>query len=222
VEGPPPPPDLLAVALQGAALGWSVAWIPGPVNAEMLRRGLEGGIRASLPVGLGATSADFCWALLATTGLGAVAGAPAVRTALAGASLALLLVLGGMLLRDGWRAWRAAHAGEVAPAAPAGPPPTGRGGWLLGFTMAALSPFNLAFWVMAFGALQARGIRGGGASLALAAGVTSGALAWCALLCGAVAAGARFAGPRWQAGTRLLSAALLLGFAASLVPALGW
>jgi len=30
----------MSVLVNGFVLGWSVAWPPGPVNAEMIRRGL--------------------------------------------------------------------------------------------------------------------------------------------------------------------------------------
>ena len=51
----------------GYILGWSVAWPPGPINAEMIRRGLlpkdrDGGFWSAWPIGLGACTGDFIWA----------------------------------------------------------------------------------------------------------------------------------------------------------------
>jgi threonine/homoserine/homoserine lactone efflux protein len=72
---------MLAVAsatlLNGFILGWSVAWPPGPVNAEMLRRSVTphaqgGGFWPAWQIGLGACTADFLWALAVMTGAGAL------------------------------------------------------------------------------------------------------------------------------------------------------
>src|SRR5438034_512958 len=58
----------MSILLNGFVLGWSVAWPPGPVNAEMIRRGLlpreqGGGFWATWRVGLGAGTGDCLWAL---------------------------------------------------------------------------------------------------------------------------------------------------------------
>jgi len=57
----------LSPLANGYILGWSVAWPPGPINAEMIRRGLlpkdrGGGFWSAWPIGLGACTADFIWA----------------------------------------------------------------------------------------------------------------------------------------------------------------
>ncbi len=211
---PVDPPSLAVIALKGVVLGWSVAWIPGPVNTEMLRRGLRWGPRSAFLVGLGATSGDFLWALAVSAGVAAVAGAPGVERGLAAGSALLLVLLGLHLARAALRAARASRstagavpAGTEAPTAP--PSPTK--GFLLGFTMAALSPFNVAFWLGFMGQDAARGVRGAG-MLVLAVAVVVGALAWCTVLCGALRLGARFSSPRWEVLTEGLAAALMLGF----------
>ena len=84
-----------------------------------------------------------------------------------------------------------------------------------------MNALELAFWLAAFGTLEARGVRGAAAALALASGVILGATAWCTVLCALVGAGARFASPRWQAATRVLSAAALLYYAGRMVAAQG-
>ena len=57
-----------ATVVNGLVLGWSVAWPPGPINAEMIRRALlpwgqGGGFWAAWQLGLGACTGDFLWAL---------------------------------------------------------------------------------------------------------------------------------------------------------------
>jgi len=54
----------LGALANGYILGWSVAWPPGPINAEMIRRGLlpkdrGGGFWSAWPIGLGACTGDF-------------------------------------------------------------------------------------------------------------------------------------------------------------------
>lgn len=56
------------LAVTGFVLGWSVAWPPGPINAEAIRRGLTGRMRAAYLVVLGGCAGDAIWALL--VGLG--------------------------------------------------------------------------------------------------------------------------------------------------------
>ena len=101
-----------ATLINGFVLGWSVAWPPGPVNAEMLRRSVMpaargGGFWAAWRLGLGACTGDFIWALAVMTGAGALLDTPRVRQILAVVSFLLLLFLAGMFALG---AWRAAHS----------------------------------------------------------------------------------------------------------------
>ena len=104
IDGPSP----LALAATGFALGWNVAWVPGPINAEILRRGGRGGFGAAFVVGAGASCADFCWALAVSLGAGALAKAEGLRTGLAVVSVVLLAGLAALFLRGAWRsfAWK--------------------------------------------------------------------------------------------------------------------
>src|SRR3989442_10687038 len=93
----PTPNKSMSMLLSGFVLGWSVAWPPGPVNAEMIRRGLlpreqGGGFWATWRVGLGACTGDFLWALSVAAGAGALLNKPNARVVLGIISLALLLL----------------------------------------------------------------------------------------------------------------------------------
>ena len=99
-------PEVAGTITAGLLLGWSVAWPPGPVNAEMIRRGLTRGFWPAAAVGFGACTADFLWALAVAGGAGAIAGLPGVRPALAGMSLVLLLFLAWTFLAGAFRAWQ--------------------------------------------------------------------------------------------------------------------
>src|SRR3954468_18028568 len=89
---------LMPLLLNGFLLGWSVSWPPGPVNTEMIRRGLRpkkegGGFWPAWIVGIGACVGDFTWAFGVSLGAGAALNSPFIRRALAVVSLALLVFL---------------------------------------------------------------------------------------------------------------------------------
>src|SRR6188474_1696543 len=96
---------------KGLLLGWSVAWPPGPINSEMIRRGLSRGFWPAFSVSLGACSADFLWALAVTLGAGALAGMRAVEMTLAAISFVLLLVLAATFTRNAIHGWRILQSG---------------------------------------------------------------------------------------------------------------
>lgn len=214
-----------ATLINGFVLGWSVAWPPGPVNAEMLRRsviprGQGGGFWAAWQLGLGACTGDFLWALAVMTGAGALLNTPGVRQILAVVSFLLLLFLAGMFALG---AWRSAHA--MKSKAVAGNDVvrekrmTGRRGYLLGLTLALTSPWNLGFWLAVIGGQQSvTRDPSFGNSLTFAAAVVLGAVAWTLVFSMAVKHGGKiFARPGWQAATQAITSLLMLFFAGKLL-----
>ena len=207
--------SLVPLIGKGLLLGWSVAWPPGPINSEMIRRGLSRGFWPAYSVGLGACSADFLWALAVTLGAGALAGVRVVELALAAISFVLLLVLATTFTRNAIHGWRLLKTGGEL-TRPATMFDGSRGGYFLGAGMALTSPWNIAFWLAVVGQ-QAGASQGFGPSIVLAAAVVIGAATWGFFLCTAVRLGARFASPKWEIATNALTAALMLWFAVQLV-----
>lgn len=214
-----------ATLINGFVLGWSVAWPPGPVNAEMLRRSViphsqGGGFWAAWQLGLGACTGDFLWALAVMTGAGALLNTPRVRQILAVVSFALLLLLAFMFALG---AWRSAHArqGKVAGGDVSinGNRVTARRGYLLGLTLALTSPWNLGFWLAVIGGQQSVTQNPSfGNSLAFAVFVVLGAVAWTLVFSFAVRQGGKiFARPGWQAATQAITSLLMIFFAAKLL-----
>ena len=205
---------MFSLLLQGFALGWSVAWPPGPISAEMVRRGLERGFWPAWSLGLGACSGDFLWAVAVSLGAGAVVNVPGVKVALGVSSVGLLLFLAWTFGRGAWRAWLVsyAHPDEAA----FFPAPrrfdSTHGSYLLGLTLALTSPWNIAFWLGVIGSQSTGRALGLGASLALAAAVVGGAATWSFILCAAARMGAKFATPAWHVVTQGATAALMLFF----------
>lgn len=209
--------------MKGLILGWSVAWPPGPINAEMIRRALlpraeGGGFWTAWQLGLGACTGDFCWALAVAAGAGAFLSSPRLHLILGGISFALLLFLAFTFGRGAWRAWklhRAPDAGADATLVSR----SLRRGYLLGFILALTSPWNIGFWFAVVGGQSVS--HGEGSflnSLTLATSVVTGAIIWTITLCIALKLGARvFARPAWQIATQALTALVMLVFAARLV-----
>ena len=207
-----------ATILNGLVLGWSVAWPPGPINAEMIRRALlpkpGGGFWAAWQLGLGACTGDFFWALGVAAGAGALLASPRLHLALRVISFLLLLILAVTFARGAWRTARASSTSVEAH-----PAKRSRRGYFLGLILALTSPWNIGFWFAVVGGQgAAQGHASFLSSLTLAAAVVSGAISWTIVLCTALKLGARiFARPAWQVGTQAVSALVMLVFAARLV-----
>jgi threonine/homoserine/homoserine lactone efflux protein len=215
-----------ATLINGFVLGWSVAWPPGPVNAEMLRRSVipraqGGGFWAAWQLGLGACTGDFLWALAVMTGAGALLNTPSVRQVLAVVSFLLLLFLAGMFALGAWRSARSLR-NKTPPdgdASSNGTRMTGRRGYLLGLTLALTSPWNLGFWLAVIGGQQSVTHNPStGNSFAFAGSVVLGAVVWTLVFSVVVRQGGRiFARPSWQATTQAITSLLMLFFAGKLL-----
>src|SRR5437870_1658896 len=130
----------LSTLVNGYIIGWSVAWPPGPINAEMIRRGLlpkerGGGFWSAWPIGLGACTGDFIWAFCVSVGAGVLFNSIAVRRGLSLVSLALLLLLAAHFATGAWKIYRAHRSVQFRPAQNAR-----RGGFLLGLFIVLMRP----------------------------------------------------------------------------------
>jgi threonine/homoserine/homoserine lactone efflux protein len=167
------PTPLSPLLLTGFLLGWSVAWPPGPINAEIARRCLAGGFWAGFSLLLGACSGDALWAVLVSLGVGVLFAAPLAREVMGAVSVGLLVALSLVFLRGAWRALRR----ERAPAAAPSRFDTRRASFVLGAAMALTSPWNVAFWLAAMGRPEMAGYATT-ALLVMATAVIAGALTW--------------------------------------------
>ncbi len=215
-------PITIATFLNGLVLGWSVAWPPGPINAEMIRRGLlpkaeGGGFWSAWRVGLGACTGDFLWALGVSAGAGSVINTPTVRMILGAISFALLLILAFVFARGAWRTACQLRTESLQSAETGSAPRSMSRGYFLGLAFALTSPWNIGFWLAAIGS-QAGTLTGSLlSSLCLAGAVLLGAIIWGGVLCVMLKLGARiFMQPAWRVATEALTAIVMLYFAAQL------
>jgi threonine/homoserine/homoserine lactone efflux protein len=205
------PATLLPLAAYGFVLGWSVAWPPGPINAEIVRRGLARGFAPAYAVGVGAACGDVVWAVAVVLGAGALIGSAEAKLSLELLSTALLLLLAAVYLRGAWRGMALRRAGTASE--PPGRFDGARGGYLLGLGLALSSPWNIAFWLAVIGrpqTLQA-GLAG---ALVVAGAVLLGTNLWVLSLSGAVVVlRLRFASGAWDAIAKGATGLLMLYFA---------
>lgn len=206
--------DTIKLIIKGLALGWSVAWPPGPINTEMIRRGLNGHFWGAYAVGLGACCGDFLWAVATALGVGVLLDLEYVRPILGTVSFLLLLYLAYSFLNGAWTQWQKQKHGE--PILFDAKQQSTRRGFFLGWTMAMLSPWNLAFWLAVMGS-QTGSVMSFGESLILATAVVSGASTWGLVLTISVKFGARFTSPAWETATRAITGVLMLAFAVMLL-----
>src|SRR5256885_7014164 len=141
----------LSTLVNGYVLGWSVAWPPGPINAEMIRRGLSpkergGGFWSAWPIGLGACTGDFIWAFCVSVGAGALLNSIAIRRMLAIVSLALLLFLAARFAIGAWQIYRAHRSVEFQT-----PKSERRGGLLFRLFVGLIRPWHVGVLLAVLG-----------------------------------------------------------------------
>ncbi len=194
---------MLPVLLQGMGVGIALAAPIGPINVEIIRRGLGGGFVNGWLVGLGAVLADTILCALVVSGIAPLADRPMLRIPLFLAGAVVLLYLG----IAGLRAVRSGTAFDVAPA-------SGRRSLVTGFLMAVSNPMGIVYWLSIGSALIASVVEQGGrgAGPILIGGVFVGIVIWVTVLSGLAQAGRSFVSPRVMRGIGAFSAVVLVGF----------
>lgn len=154
----------------GVALGAPI----GPINVEIVVRGIRFGFRSGWLVGLGALSVDTIFASLIVSGLAPVTDSPKMTVPLFLAGSIMLGYVGVSSIR---RALKPADAlaGQTA---------TGSRSYLAGAAIAALSPMGIVYWLSVGSALVAEAVGRVGqiGAPVLVAGVFLGLFSWVTFL----------------------------------------
>jgi threonine/homoserine/homoserine lactone efflux protein len=197
--------ELLGLLVYGMTVGVALAAPIGPINVEIIRRGIRDGFFHGWMTGVGALSADTIYAVLVVSGLTPLADRPALR-------VPLFLAGGVMLAWVGWGGLRTALKGKVEAA-----PDAGRGGrsFATGFLMAAFNPMGIVYWLSVGAALVAEAVDrvGTAGSPALVGGVFLGIFCWVTFISIIAQVSRHFVtgnGMRWITG---VSGLVILGFA---------
>ncbi len=193
-----------AVFAQAMLIGLSIAAPVGPIGLLTIQRSLEGGPRAGLATGMGAATADAVYGAVGAFGVAWLI------QALSAVRLPLALAGGAYLL------WMALGLMRAAPVlvGPAGGAAARSGGWRYfsgTFLLTLANPATIFSFIAVFGALA-----GSGNSVSpwvMVLGVFIGSALWWLCLSSLVGILRSRFDAAWRRGIRLVSAAVLTGFA---------
>ena len=122
----------------------------GPVNIEIIRRGLRDGFVAALMVGCGSTAADLLYVILVYLGVAPLAQRPLFRIPLDAAAAAVL----GLLA---WECYREARGRVLLPAGDGTREAVpNRNALASGFLITLTNPMTIVFYFSLFGGAVAR------------------------------------------------------------------
>jgi len=198
--------EVLGLVVYGMTVGIALAAPIGPINVELIRRGIRDGFLHGWLVGIGALSADTIYAALIVGGLTPLADRPSLR-------VPLFLAGGIMLAWVGWNSVRSALRGGSM--AESGPPPARGRSYVTGFLMAVFNPMGIVYWLSVGAALVAEAVDRVGRSGApmLVFGVMFGIFCWVTFISVLAQVSRRFvtgSGMRWVTGA---SGVIIIGFA---------
>ena len=225
---------VVQVVLSGILFGLGAASSIGPVNIEIIRRGLRFGFAPAFFLGLGAVSVDcfyFALVLRISERLSLWIGEAAFQRPMFAVAAALLIWMGVASIRAArtLRVPAAADAEDSPDDRSANTPPentpaprplhlTAKGAYGVGLAMTLTNPMTIVFWAsvapsIAAGAGASASVDAAGPSPWLAlAGVGLGAFAWVCFLTGVLAWLRQWMGDRFLRWVNLTSGALLLAF----------
>jgi L-lysine exporter family protein LysE/ArgO len=198
----------IELLIRGIIVGISLGAPVGPVNVEIVRRGLRGGFRSGWMVGIGATTADAIYCMAIIAGLTPLIDQLIVRT--------ILWTLGtGFLLFLGWSSikpviWPGRMIVDENGAFK-------RSSFMTGFLIAALNPMGIFFWLSVGGGLVASGVEQASDLIGIGAivfGVIAGLVIWITTLSTLVHGGKRFISDHVYRWINFGSGVILLGFGA--------
>ena len=197
--------QIMGMLFYGMGIGIALAAPVGPINIEMIRRGIRQGPLSGWLVGLGALSADTIFAIVIVSGLTPIADRPGLRAPLFAAGAVMLGIVG-------WMSLRSAIAGVTDLP---GQEPRGTHSYFTGFLMAALNPMGIVYWLSVGSALVAESVTRAGqaGSPLLVGGVFLGIFCWVTFLAILVRAGRRFVTGRAMQWISGIGGTVLLGFA---------
>jgi len=132
--------------LQNILLGLTLAAPIGPVNVEIIKRGLNSGFRQAFLTGAGAMCADATYLTLIFFGLAAFLNNAAMKLVLGVAGSFILIYLGSLSAKDFFRKTVVSDDKQRR---------LFKHSFVAGFALAISSPMTIVWWTGVFGALLA-------------------------------------------------------------------
>jgi threonine/homoserine/homoserine lactone efflux protein len=167
------------ILFQGFLYGLTVAVPIGPVNIEIIRRGLRTGFREAFALGMGAVTADGIYLGLVVLGISRIAQYRTVEIALGVLGLGMLEFLGLMAIRDGLKL-RAVPSAASAASTPNGAARRGSLWRVYGYGLAMMAgnPLSMALWLSLSSRVMGAGRENPMAYALLAVAVPLGCASW--------------------------------------------
>lgn len=195
-----------AIMLLGFGLGLSVAAPIGPINIEIIRRGLRSGFREPFALGMGAVTADVIYLIVFCLGISRLVEFPPIRLTLLILGFLMLETLGVLALRD------AARISQVPDAAGNAV----RGGslrrvYLLGIAM-MVNPVAIAGWVALSSIITEVAAENPWAYLWFGISVPAGCTTWVVFIASVLHFGRRYVTVAILRAVNILGGVMLCGF----------
>jgi threonine/homoserine/homoserine lactone efflux protein len=219
--------QVLWTFLFGVGFGLAATIPPGPINTEIARRTLKFGWLPGLAFGLGSIAVENVLAAFSCMGYGLhLDDYPAMMPVLFFVGFVVLAAVGTIAFVNGYRAWqdptRAAlqNAGENLEAIHASPglPKTQLASaprsFLAGIGMAIISPYTIAFWIIALPSAAHRTIDTKQHAALLLLGIVVGTCTWIWGFTTMLSWLKRYSSTWWIIWADLIGGVMLLAFAA--------
>jgi threonine/homoserine/homoserine lactone efflux protein len=170
--------------LLGIAAGAAYCAPVGPVNVEIVRRGLTMGFLAAFLVALGSVIGDSFWAAVGILGSSLLMESISLRVAIGTLGVAIVLLL----------SWSAFRASRRDPDYHLTDPPRKRTGFIAGAALSMANPFAIFFWLWAAASMASLGLDRNhhAARVSFFTGLVTGAISYGLALSGVVAWSRRF------------------------------
>lgn len=191
--------------LQNIFLGLSLAAPIGPVNLEIIKRGLKSGFRQAFLTGAGAMSADATYLTLIFFGLISFLNVLIIKILLGIAGSLILLYLGAMSIKD--------FFAKNSPSAKK-PSRLFRNSYTAGYMLAFFSPMTIVWWTGVFGAILAAQTNSANSTNAFLSclSILLGCFLWVLFISTALHWGKKIINDKFVRFVSLIAGAFLIGF----------
>ena len=189
-------------------LGLSLSIPVGPINIEMIKRGIKNGFWHSWAVGLGGMSADIVLMLLIYFGVSTYLTTPMAQLIMWIFGFLILVYLGYESIRDAFKEVTISDEVEKE---------TKSKSFISGFLIAIFNPLNIIFWIGIYGSVLTTTLNtiGTGQALLYSSAIFVGIAAWDLTVATSVNFGRKFANQRFLKWLSVIAGLVLIGFGVS-------
>ena len=189
-------------------LGLSLSIPVGPINIEMIKRGIKNGFWHSWAVGLGVMSADIVLMLLIYFGVSTYLTTPMAQLIMWIFGFLILVYLGYESIRDAFKEVTISDEVEKE---------TKSKSFISGFLIAISNPLNIIFWIGIYGSVLTTTLNtiGTGQALLYSSAIFVGIAAWDLTVATSVNFGRKFANQRFLKWLSVIAGLVLIGFGVS-------